>query len=453
MRISNSDSGLTEKRSNRLLTAVLTALCAVSAIALSAQDYTRLSERTIFGTARYMGMGGAMSAIGGDPSAAHDNIAGLGLYRRSEALITLGVMHERTYQRELDGNLRKRTSLHVPQASFVLSLPSLVAGSKVQFHNLMFSYRRLQTFSRTLSGVGAYDPSLGAQLALLDVPWDIPFDTRPVNDLNALLLSESGAVNEFDIAWAMNISDRWYVGLGLNVQAFSMSAEADYLETFYKPYAYIRNKTSLIHTGASCSLSAGMICRPTSWLRLGVGIQTPSLGAMNRYATGTLTALTDSVRSSYSPDVRERDSKFHMPMHLSTSVAFQIGAYGMIGLQYDLLYQNTDLPVHSLRAGLEVIPVLGFYLNAGYVYESTFNKNTPLVPMDPAFERQDTYFLYPRNTQYASFAIGYRGSQMIIQAAYQYRWQNINLYAHELAAPYDMHADTHRVVLTIGWHN
>ena len=64
-------------------------LCALSLSAWS-QDDARLSERTLTGTARYMGMGGAMTAIGGDPSAVRDNPAGLGLYRRMEVLVTMG---------------------------------------------------------------------------------------------------------------------------------------------------------------------------------------------------------------------------------------------------------------------------------------------------------------------------------------------------------------------------
>ena len=53
------------------------------------QDVQRFSERHLMGTARYVGMGGAMTAIGGDPTAALDNPAGLGLYRRSELSLTL----------------------------------------------------------------------------------------------------------------------------------------------------------------------------------------------------------------------------------------------------------------------------------------------------------------------------------------------------------------------------
>ena len=49
---------------------------------VSAQWQARLSEREVSGTARYVGMGGAMTAVGGDPSAVRDNPAGLGVYRR-----------------------------------------------------------------------------------------------------------------------------------------------------------------------------------------------------------------------------------------------------------------------------------------------------------------------------------------------------------------------------------
>ena len=62
------------------------------------------------------------------------------------------------------------------------------------------------------------------------------------------------------------------------------------------------------------------------------------------------------------------------------STAFQIGAYGLIALQYDFRHASYMDDVHSLRAGIEVIPVLGMYINAGYAYESTFKPATDIVP-------------------------------------------------------------------------
>ena len=82
----------------RNLRYILTLVLGTLSLCTWSQDYTRLSERTIIGTARYVGMSGAMTAIGGDPSAVTDNPAGLGLYRRAEAMATMDIGIDRTQQ-------------------------------------------------------------------------------------------------------------------------------------------------------------------------------------------------------------------------------------------------------------------------------------------------------------------------------------------------------------------
>ena len=208
-------------------------LCTLSLCTWS-QDYLRLGERTIMGTARYVGMSGAMSAIGGDPSAAHDNIAGIGLYRRAEGLISLEVAHNAPL-----------TTVSLPQASFVLSLPVYAAGSKVRFNNLFFSYRRLHTYNRQILASGQNAPSLGALIVHADTQWDIPFCVERTNDDWSLAIREAGAVNEFNIGWAMNISDQWYLGLGLNIQSYRMSSDATYEETF-APSRFVTSKRRIM---------------------------------------------------------------------------------------------------------------------------------------------------------------------------------------------------------------
>ena len=110
--------------------------------------------------------------------------------------------------------------------------------------------------------------------------------------------------------------------------------------------------------------------------------------------------------------------------------------------------------MHSLRTGLEVIPIPGMYINAGYAYESMFRKQDDVVLLDETLRRQEAYFQFNRWSQYVSAGIGYRGAGVIAQLAYQYRWQSVNLYAHEqsMDCPYPVHTDTHRIVFTIGWH-
>ena len=436
----------------RSLYIVLLALSpfAINLSPLRAQDYARLSERTIMGTARYVGMGGAMSAIGGDPSAVFDNPAGLGLYRRTEVMLSFDQTFDHVRQQGSTVTDSRRFFM-VPQASLILSVPS--------YNNFMFSFRRLHTFNRSMRGVGVNAPSLGAQLANLAVAWDIPFCADPNATAYDLIVDESGYVNEFTVDWAINVSDRWYVGAGLHVQSYHLRSDGDYIELFddhrdiYGTSYYNRNLSTLSMSGVTCSFAVGVLYRPTSWLRLGFGLNSPSVGALNTYTNGSLKAQTDSLRTSIPPEQSGRDGNFHMPLHLSSSVAFQAGGYGMLALQYDYFKQGKEDGVHSLRAGLEVIPVLGLYVNAGYVFESTFNRTTKAVPMDASFNRQDTYSIAPLWSQYASIAVGYRGAYLMLQAAYQYRWQRFNLYAHEgIVNPCDMNADTHRIVVTLGWH-
>ena len=407
-----------------------------------AQDYTRLSERTIMGTARYVGMGGAMSAIGGDPSAVLDNTAGLGLYRRIETLVSF----------DFNGRFM------APHASVVFSLPvaNPDENSGTQYHNFMISFNRVHTFNRLLQGTATADYSLGALFAGTGADMGIPYTTSTFNDGSSIRLDERGYVNEYAFDWAMNISNRWYWGLGLRVQSFSFSSDADYIEDFayINPSGtnyYNRSRTSVLMNGAGCSLSTGVLLRPLSWLRIGFGFQTPSFSSLTLTTGGTFDAMTDTLRWSDAPDLVSRLSDFHMPLHTSTSIAFQIKHYAIIALQHDFRYIKGVPAVHSFRAGLEVVPVTGLYINAGYVFESAFDK-AKMIAVDPTLDRQDAYFVHNQWQQYISGGVGFRGKYLIAQLAYQYNMHRSQLFVHEYASPYSIIRNTHRVVLTLGWH-
>lgn len=433
-------------------------LCTQICTPVLAQDYARLGERTIIGTARYVGMAGAMSAVGGDPSSVMDNVAGLGLYRRSEIMITFDESLDRT--KAQDNNYTSYRSLFsVAQASAVISFPTYKSTDKgVQFHNVLLSYHRRRNYNRDIYAyTQVQTPSLGRLLTSADVEWDIPFCADPYAASSALQLYESGQVNDFSINWAMNISNQWYVGVGAHVQSATFSSESNYSEVFERTneernHMSNRNDATLLMSATGASASLGLIYRPIMWLRLGFGLETASVGALRTYCSGHLTALTDSLRTSYAPDMNYSVSDFHMPWHISTSAAAQIGAYGLIALQYDYFHQKNETDIHSLRAGVEVIPILGFYINAGYAYESTFKNDRSIVPFDNTFCRQDTHFQHPLGAHYASLALGYRGTHVMAQAAYQYRIQNLNLWPHENADPFLVNTQTHRIVVTLAWH-
>ena len=59
-------------------------------------DAYKFSQSELSGTARYMSMGGAFGALGGDISVMGANPAGLGIYRSSEIVTTLSVSSAKT---------------------------------------------------------------------------------------------------------------------------------------------------------------------------------------------------------------------------------------------------------------------------------------------------------------------------------------------------------------------
>ncbi len=74
----------------KLMMAVLAAVPAIL-MAQSAPDVYMLSQTDLRGTARFMSMGGAFTALGGDLSTLTQNPAGIGVYRRSEIGATLDI--------------------------------------------------------------------------------------------------------------------------------------------------------------------------------------------------------------------------------------------------------------------------------------------------------------------------------------------------------------------------
>lgn len=76
---------------NKKLT--LVALSLLVSMGMGAQtiyDVTKMTEKDLNGTARFVGMGGAMGALGGDMSTIATNPAGIGIYRSNDVTASFG---------------------------------------------------------------------------------------------------------------------------------------------------------------------------------------------------------------------------------------------------------------------------------------------------------------------------------------------------------------------------
>lgn len=70
--------------------ALLLGICAQVGAQTTIYDANRWMGRDLNGTARFVGMGGALGALGGDISTVGTNPAGIGIYRSNEVMASFG---------------------------------------------------------------------------------------------------------------------------------------------------------------------------------------------------------------------------------------------------------------------------------------------------------------------------------------------------------------------------
>lgn len=456
----------------------------------NSQDVQRFSERQIIGTARYVGMGGAMTAIGGDPSAVLDNPAGLGLYRRSEISLTLDETIDNTKQLHTSlHNSAQRSRFAAPNISAIWAWGNPQRQRGLIYSNVMLSANRLANFNRDvlvsgegmgmLSSLSALTNGLEEQY-LQNKPWDdveigwlsiLGYEAYLINPIvdsleldvmkkyqwtpavdftnGTLSVSESGTYDQYTLSWAANINNQWYLGLSLNIPTLSYIKRTSHQETDRVNSAELK---SLYHlSGVGVSGSVGLIFRPIQALRIGASFQTPTVMSLSVQTEGDMYSSIAGYEI-LTPASGVVNTELTSPLRSSVSVAGQIGNKGLIAVQYDYAHSAEMEDVHTLRVGAEAQVTRGLFLNAGYVYESSFMKEDPVWMLGYNEIRTDMDYRYTASSQYASVGFGYRGNGIVAQLAYQYRWQTIHQYASEMQLlPFEIGTQTHRIVATLAW--
>ncbi len=460
-------------------------------LAVVAQDFDRMlfADQDIHGTARYVSMGGAFAALGGDVSAVVDNPAALGVFRRSEFSFTVdGTVgdHAREGNRMYVPN-----ALGLPQISGVISWGKPYKHTGVIYNNLILQYHQLQDYSRrTLvagqassqthwmataaneQGVDVRDvlqegvwskediswlSLMGIQSGLIDYDrtsnqWQSITDALVDASLN---VREAGSLDQYTLGWGCNISNNVYLGLTANLRTLSYEKISYYDETFADG-RYSLNSTFVGH-GMGFNGSAGVIYRPTGWLRLGASFQSPTWMTirMRNYADMSYTGVGQAVDiESPENSTNTYGYTYMLPMRAVGGLAFQINTIGVVSLEYDYTHQfDQSIPdVHWVRLGTEWVVKKNLFLRLGGAYKSSFQKEDMMLRWSYDAVRTDTDFRSVHGTAYVSAGIGYRNRRWIIDVAYQYRLASMNQYMIEDGAPFELTNQTHRLVLSLGWN-
>lgn len=386
----------------RYIIVILSLLFLGTVSAQTLYDGVEFSNKNLSGTARFVGMGGAMGALGGDISTIGTNPAGIGIYRSNDAMTSFSFSsHE--IETKYDGNkfTNNRNRGNFDNFGIVFS-NNMGKYNALRFVNFAFNYNRSKTFYRTremdgIMGGSQIDQMItqandmydaGHDLVTLSDGWkNNLFAMNSVGWLGAIgyegwLFSpaqeggfgviwdgyptgffyskEWGGINEYDFNVSLNFIDRVYLGLSIGVYDLNYKKYAYYGENLYYAGATKTNEGYDLHStkwidGAGFDFKFGIIARPfeDSPFRLGLAFHTPTYYKLTLGAESDLfstvgyvddkgeSVMTDiHVSTANGLDRVEKDFKLHTPWTLNFSLGHTIGTQLALGAEYE--YQDNS---------------------------------------------------------------------------------------------------------------
>ena len=351
---------------------------ALSANAQETYENAKLAGEDLNGTARYVGMGGAMEALGADISTIGSNPAGIGLFRHNNVSISGGLLMQSDGKEFSNG---KKTNLSFDQIGGVYTTRT---GQK-SFLNFGFNYHKSKNFDYILNAAGSLNGSSqnkqsyikgalgnqndggfnvgknkdGQNIGYVDAKssdvaytwsqidylyWNslIPGSTGTYNYEKAtgytLDRAHTGYIGNYDFAVSGNLNDRVYLGLTFGMKDVNYKGYSEYRENFNNAGGVLVRDERKV-TGSGFDITAGVIVRPVaeSPFRIGAYVKSPTWYDLTTsnvtrlvYASGT-SSQEKGVANSY-------DFKMWTPWKFGFSLGHTVGNYLALGATYE--YEN-----------------------------------------------------------------------------------------------------------------
>ncbi|MCC6723293.1 MAG: hypothetical protein IT258_02195 [Saprospiraceae bacterium] len=299
------------------------------------QDAVRYSQLEVGGTARSVGIGGGIGALGADFSVLSTNPAGLAAFRRSEFTFT-PIFSNNTNESELvDGGEGTSTT---NKFNFGFSNMGLVFPSRPLSRNWTntafgLGFNRLASFQQKASYSGTTPGSITERWAnqaqgynsenvdfynIGEIEAGLAYNAEAIynpdeNDLTyyatdflpgelvgkSQTIRQKGSYNEMVVSYAGNFKDRFLIGATMGLPIINFEENKSYQETVVDPTNTVFNeliyKEKLKTSAVGINLKLGMIFRVNQMFRIGAAIHTPT-------GIGLKDSFSSSLTYSYNLD-------------------------------------------------------------------------------------------------------------------------------------------------------
>jgi hypothetical protein len=368
------------KRTIIILLAILSISTGI--MAQNVDDALRYSQIFYSGTARFMSMGGAFTALGGDMSSLSQNPAGLGVFRSSELTITPQLFHV-TSKAGFNGITSDYLyNFNLNQIGIVTNLISNDKETGLLTLNFGYSFNKTNNLNQTIriQGVGTSSSmadywarnSEGINYKELTGAEGIAYDAWVMDTITGSggnsygtvfsnygdnppsvygqnirrLVTNEGYTGEHALSIGGNYSNKIYFGATLGISRLKYTSHFEHLEStdLALPSSF-RNFTYTDHydnTGTGYSLKLGAIIKPIETLRIGLAFHSPTLYHINEYFYESISSnFSDGGHYSASNDPMRYSYALMTPFRALAGVAVQIRKIALLSADYEFVDYST----------------------------------------------------------------------------------------------------------------
>lgn len=348
----------------KIITVIYTLSFVIGAVsAQSVYDGVKIADKDLNGTARFVGMGGAMGALGGDITTMGTNPAGIGIYRSNDVMTSFSYSAygmESKYEGQKSTIDKNRWSFDNIGVVFATKI-----GNQTPFRyvNFGFNYKRSKSFYKNMSMSGMMgvvenpsnpgspyyvsqtnsmalqatdaeryvwdnsrqhldfdnanrifsDPDAGWLGALgyqgglterdrIDNEPDLYVPFLPVEPSSVFNSREKGGIDQYDFNVSFNINDRVYLGLTIGAYDVDYDKYSGYDESYKRGEGYSLESYNNI-SGSGFDVKMGLILRPFEYspFRIGFAVHTPTFYKLT-YSTSAI--VTNDYRDAKTDELK-----------------------------------------------------------------------------------------------------------------------------------------------------
>ena len=411
-----------------LIIAALTAIPAAMSAQTALDAYSLSGSNQLRGTARFMSMGGAFTALGGDLTTLGQNPAGIGVYRYSEVGATLDINFQSVTANTPGSSLNStQTKAYCNNVGYIGAVN--LHNSVMPFFQWGATYGRKASFDRVYSGditslntsltnyvagfTGAegwtpadlngyqsgYDPFQSTLAPWTSILMYNAYGINPSSDSStdyrglyngtpgtgSFDVVEKGYVDEYNINFGGNIMNMVYWGIGFGIEDIDYTNSTYYSESFNKACISGSNGQGFDTGAASLGLQSwkhlygtgwnfkvGVIVKPINEFRIGVAVHTPTYYNLNYQGWAQTQFDYSNGINGYYPNTSTYGTsddyftwKYRTPWRLMVGAAGVIGQKGIISVDYEYRpYDKMQVKDYNGNSYTDVVGDIATYYKA-----------------------------------------------------------------------------------------